>query len=312
MLLSRVAENVYWMARYLERAEDTARLINSMTSLLLDMPRDVELGWFALVKVINADELYDECYPDKRDERSVMRFLISDTLNPSSIVTCINAARENARVTRDIVPNEVWEQANELFHYTGENAKTATGRRKRNDFMSGLIRRCQTMIGIMMGTIPHDDAYQFLRIGRNLERADMSSRILDVAAANLLSEEEEFHPAFATVRWISVLRTLNAFQAYRRQGYLGVNGSDVLEYLLKEGDFPRSMGHSLTSIGECLSALPNPRGPRRHLNQLAKVLEALNTRRIRRSGLHRFIDDFQIGVGKVHESLTNTYFRDKG
>ncbi len=308
-MLSRVAENVYWMARYLERAEDTARLIDSMSNLLLDMPREVEVGWHELITVIGAEALYKDIYGDKIDERSVVKFLICDERNPSSIAACINAARENARVTRDIVPNEVWEQANELYHYTGERAKSSLGRRKRNDFIRGLIRRCQTMTGITMGTLPHDAAYQFLRIGRNVERADMSSRIIDVAAANLLSDEEDFNPAFATVRWISVLKSLNAFQAYRQQGYMGVNGPDVLDYLLNEKDFPRSMGHALQTIGDCFSTIPNPRGPRKCLNKLAKELSELNVKRIKRSGLHKFIDEFQVGINQIHESLTDTYFR---
>lgn len=308
-MLSRVAENVYWMARYLERAEDTARLINSMTNLLLDMPRDVELGWYELIKVVGVEKLYNEHYPDKTDERTVMRFLISDPRNPSGIVTCINAARENARVSRDIVPNEVWEQANELYHYSTEHAKGSVGRRKRNDFMSGLIRRCQTMTGIMMGTLPHDDAYQFLRIGRNLERADMSSRILDVAAAKLLSEEEDFNPAFATVRWISVLKSLNAFQAYRQQGFLGVNGANVLDYLLHKRHFPRSIGHCLEEVGGCFSAIHNPRVPRRHLNRLISELDEVNTKQLKRSSLHKFIDRFQVGIGQLHTAITDTYFR---
>ncbi len=308
-MLSRVAENVYWMARYLERAEDTARLVNSMTNLLLDMPREVELGWYELIKVIGAEALYNEHYPDKSDERTVMRFIISDTRNTNGIVTCINAARENARVSRDIVPNEVWEQANELYLYVAEYAKGSVGRRKRNDFMCGLILRCQTMTGVMMGTLPHDDAYQFLRIGRNLERADMSSRILDVAAANLLSDEDDFHPSFATVRWISVLKSLHAFQAYRQQGYLGVNGEDVLRYLIKQRDFPRSMGHCLGELGGCLKALPNTRLVSRHINQLIKTAEEFNTTRIKRSGLHKFIDEFQVGISNVHEALAETYFK---
>ncbi len=308
-MLSRVAENVYWMARYLERAEDTARLINSMSNLLLDLPRDVEVGWYELVRVIGAEEQFDEFYADKVEERSVIRFLISDARNHNSIVNCINAARENARVTRDIVTNDVWEQANELFHFTAEYAKGSISRRKRNEYLSGLIRRCQTMTGVMMGALPHDDAYQFIRIGRNLERADMSSRILDVAAAKLLAEEEDVNPAFATIRWISVLKSLNAFQAYRHKGYLGVNGADVLEYLFHERDFPRSMGHSLDAIGNCLSAIPNPRGPRRHLNSLIKRLDEIETKRLKRSGLHRFIDEFQVGIESIHTSLTDSYFR---
>jgi uncharacterized alpha-E superfamily protein len=308
-MLSRVAENVYWMARYLERAEDTARLINSMSNLLLDMPKDVEIGWYELLNVVGAEKLYNEHYPDKTDERTVMRFLICDTRNPGAIVTCINAMRENARVSRDIVPNEVWEQANELFLYSSEYAKASVSRRKRSDFMSGLIRGCQTMTGIMMGTLPHDDAYQFLRIGRNLERADMSSRIIDMAAARLLSEEEDFNPAFATVRWISVLKSLNAFQAYRQQGFLGVNGANVLDYLLHKRDFPRSMGHCLEEVGSCFAAIQNPEVPYTHLNKLLKELEAVNTKQLKRSGLHKFIDQFQVGVGQLHKAIADTYFR---
>ena len=308
-MLSRVAENVYWMARYLERAEDTARLINSMTNLLLDMPLEAEVSWYELIKVFGAEAHFKELYQDKQDERSIMRYLISDARNPSSIAVCINAARENARITRDIIPNEVWEQANELYHYSGEHAKAALGRRNRNNFMDGLVRRCQTMTGVMMGTLTHDAAYQFLRIGRNLERADMSSRILDVAAGNLLSDEEDFNPAFATVRWINVLKSLNAFQAYRLQGYLGVTASEVLDYLFHQQLFPRSVGHCLHEMGGCLSKIPNPRTPRRQLNQMIKQLEEVNTKRMKRSGLHRFIDDFQKSVSELHNVITDTYFR---
>ncbi len=308
-MLSRVAENVYWMARYLERAEDTARLINSMTNLLLDLPQEVEMTWYELIKVVGAQDHFKELYEDKRDERSVMRYLITELRNPSAIVVCINGARENARVTRDIIPNEVWEQANELFHYTAEYAKGSISRRKRNDFMDGLIRRCQTMTGVMMGTLSHDAAYQFLRIGRNLERADMSSRIIDVAAGNLLSDAEDFNPAFATVRWINVLKSLNAFQAYRLEGYLGVNGDDVLDYLFHQEHFPRSMGHSLKSVGGCLSNIPNPRVPRRQLNLLIKKLEEVNTKRMKRSSLHKFIDQFQVDIDQLHVAIADTYFR---
>jgi len=310
-VLSRVAENVYWMARYAERAEDTARLINSMTNLLLDLPFEAEVTWYELIKVVGAEEHYKELYQDKQDERTVMRYMIHEQFNPSSIVACIHAARENARVTRDIIPNEVWEQANELYYFSGEHAKAAVGRRNRNDFMSGLIRRCQTMTGIMIETLTHDAAYQFLRIGRNLERADMSSRIIDVAAGNLLSDEDEFNPTFATVRWIGVLKSLNAFQAYRLQGYLGVDGSDVLDYLFHQQLFPRSMGYCLREIGRCLSSIPNSGAPRRNLNRTVKQLAEANTRRLKRSGLHRFIDDFQKSVYELHRSITRTYFRYK-
>lgn len=308
-MLSRVAENVYWMARYVERAEDTARLINSMTNLLLDMPRNAEVGWYELTKVIGAEEQFDELHPDKQDERTVMHFLICDTRNTSSIAACIKAARENGRVTRDIIPNEVWEQLNELYHYTQERAKASIGRRKRDDFMRGLIRRCQTMTGILMGVLTHDAAYHFLRLGRNLERADMSSRIIDVAAANLLVDQEAQIPAYATVRWINVLKSLNAFQAYRLQGHVGVRGPFVLDYLFHERSFPRSMGHCLDAVAECLKQLPNPRVPRRYLNQAKRHLEEVKTARLSRKALHQFIDHFQVELGSLHNAIADTYFR---
>ena len=308
-MLSRVAENIYWMARYLERAEDTARLINSMSNLLLDLPRNAEVEWFELVKVIGGEEQFKEFYEDKQDERTVMRFLITDQRNPSAIITCIDAARESARVTRDIIPYEVWEQVNELYHFSREYAQGSIGRRKRNDFMSGLIRRCQTLIGISMGTLPHDDAYQFLLIGRNLERADMGSRIIDVGAAKLLPEEEEFNPAFATVRWISVLKSLNAFQGYRQQGLIGISGTDVLDYLLHNPEFPRSVKHCLEEVGGCLTRIHKPHTPRRQLNLLLKELEAVNTKQLKRSRLHKFVDQFQLGIGQLHNAVANTYFR---
>lgn len=308
-MLSRVAENTYWMARYLERAEDTARLINSTSNLLLDMPRNVNMEWYELIRVFGAEDTYNEVNQDVRDERTVMRFLITDKRNSSAIIPCINAARENARVTRDIFPYEVWEQMNELYHFSNEYARGSIGRRKRHAFMSGLIRRCQTMTGIAMGIMPHDASYQFFRLGRNLERADMSSRVIDVAAAQLLSEEEEVNPAFATVRWISVLKSLNAFQAYRQQGLVGINGAAILDYLVGSREFPRSIGCCLGEVGGCLKALPRPHSARRQLNLMIKKVDGVRTRSLRRSGLHKLIDQFQLGIGQLHTAVSNTYFR---
>lgn len=296
------------MARYLERAEDTARLINSMTNLLLDLPRNAEVEWYELIKVTGAEEQFTELFDARRDERSIMRFLISDPRNPSAIITCINMARENARVSRDLIPYEIWEQMNELFHYSSDNAKGSISRRRRGDFMSGLIRRCQTMTGIDMSTLPHDDAFRFLDMGYCLERADMSSRIIDVAVAKLLPEEEEINPAFATVRWISVLKSLNAFQAYRQQGFIGVNGTTVLDYLLHSGEFPRSIKHCLDAIGHCLTKIHKPQAARRSLDKLVAELEAIDTTKLKRSSLHRYIDDFQQDISLLHTAIYDTYF----
>jgi uncharacterized alpha-E superfamily protein len=137
----------------------------------------------------------------------------------------------------------------------------------------------------------------------------MSSRIIDVAAAKLLQDESEFNPAFATVRWISVLKSLNAFQAYRHQGSRSVSGSSVLEYLLHSHVFPRSIAHCLEEVGGCLTVLQKTNVPRRQLNLLLKELEGVDTKELRRSKLHGFIDQFQLGVGQLHGAIADTYFR---
>lgn len=307
-MLSRVAENIYWMARYLERIEDTARLINTMTNLLLDLPSHAEVEWQELIKVVGAEKAFAELYEGKPDEHSVMRFLISDRKHSGSLVNCIKMARENARVTRDMLPLEFWEQLNELHIYANEHVKGQIGRRKRNDVLSRLTRSCQGLTGVVLAALPHDDAYQFLRLGRNLERADMSSRILDVAAAQLLAEEDEFNPAFANLRWINVLKSLNAFQGYRQQGRVGVQGVYVVDYLLHNEDFPRSIRHCLLDLEACFGKVPKPEKAHKQLQVMKRQLDRIAKKHLKRSELHAFVDDLQLELGKLHGLITDAYF----
>ncbi len=307
-MLSRVAENIYWMARYLERIEDTARMINTMTNLLLDLPRDAEVEWHELVKVVGAEEEFTELFEDNHDEHAVMRFLISDRRHSGSLVNCIRSARENARVTRDILPLEFWEQLNELHIYASDHVKGQIGRRKRNDILTKLTRSCQGMTGVVLAALPHDDAYQFLRLGRNLERADMSSRILDVAAAQLLAEEDDINPAFSNLRWINVLKSLNAFQGYRQQGRIGVQGVYVVDYLLQNDAFPRSIRHCVRELEACCAKVPRPEAIQKQLQGMLKQLDRIAKQHLKRSQLHAFVDDLQLELGKLHTQITDTYF----
>lgn len=308
-MLSRVAENVYWMGRYLERVEDTARLVNSMTNLLLDLPRNVELGWYELIKVIGAEENFQQCFPDSRDERSVMMFLINDTRNAHSIASCVNYARENNRVTRDLIPFEVWEQVNELYHFVNKTGERALSRRQRNVYLRQVVLRCQTIMGILMGTITHDASYYFFRMGKNLERADMSSRIIDVAAGNLLGEEENHRSAFNGVRWMGVLRSLNAFQAYRLKGAIGVHSAEVLNFLFSDTQFPRSVGHCLESIRVHLELLPRCDECIASVKELSMQLQQSQGKKMTREIMHQFIDDLQLGLAQIHSCVSERYFR---
>ena len=217
-------------------------------------------------------------------------------------------ARENARVTRDLLPLEFWEQLNELHIYANEHVKGQIGRRKRNDVLTRLMRACQGLTGVVLAALPHDDAYQFLRLGRNLERADMSSRILDVAAAELLAEEDEFNPAFANLRWVNVLKSLNAFQGYRQQGRIGVQGAYVVDYLLQNEAFPRSIRHCVLDLKACCVKVPRPDAIQQQLDGMLKQLDGIATKRLKRSELHAFVDDLQLELGTLHQLITDSYF----
>ena len=214
-MLSRVAENIYWMARYIERAENIARLINVNTNLLLDLPKSANVGWVPIIEILGSGQLFNEQY-DTPDERNVLRFIISDQKNSGSIVSSLNSARENARTIRDIIPRESWERINDLFMVAKSNAQSGIARKHRYDYLSSVITGAQTITGQLAGTMLHDVGYDFLRMGRNLERTDMTTRIIDVRSGDLLEHEHEALTPYESIQWMSVLKSLTAYQMYRR------------------------------------------------------------------------------------------------
>ncbi|MGA9990967.1 MAG: alpha-E domain-containing protein, partial [Thiobacillaceae bacterium] len=232
-MLSRVAESLYWMTRYLERAENTARLINGTSQVVLDLPRGASFSWNNLVSVVGLDELFHESYA-QADENSVIRFLILDARNPSSILCCIQNARENTRTFREVLPAESWERINSLYLFLERNAARATqGRLARYEVLNEVIERRQSIIGLLMGSMSMDLAYQFIRLGLNLELADMSTRIIDVNSAVLLPREGSTE-AEAERLWMATLNALSAYQMYRRHVSVHVRGRQVLDFVLKD------------------------------------------------------------------------------
>jgi uncharacterized alpha-E superfamily protein len=185
-MLSRVAENLYWMTRYLERAENTARLINATTQVVLDLPRGASFGWDVLLKVAGLDDLFRKAYTEHH-ETSIMRFLISDESNPGSILSCIRYARENCRTLREVLPRLAWERINALYLFINSRASQAVERSRRYDILEEMIERRQSVIDLLTDCMSHDVAYQFIKLGRFIERADMTTRIVDIHAAVLAS-----------------------------------------------------------------------------------------------------------------------------
>ena len=307
-MLSRVAENLYWMARYLERAENTARFINSTTQVLLDLPRGASFGWDVLLKAAGLDALYDEHY-GKPNEADIMRFLILDERNPSSIVASIHSARENTRTFREVLPMEIWERINGLYLYIRDNAGRATqGRGPRWEVLNGVIERRQSIIGLLTGSMSHDLAYQFLKLGRNVERADMTTRILDVNSAVRLPMEGAAAETARERLWMSTLNALSAYQMYRQHVGVHVEGPAVVGFLLADPHFPRTVRHCLGEIENCLCDLVNYEAPLNVARHAWKRLEAMRFDDFTPESLHENLDQMQKDLAELHTVISRQYF----
>jgi len=306
-MLSRVAENLYWMARYLERAENTARLINSTTQTVLDLPRRASFGWDGLLRVAGLDNLYGQYYGEANED-DIMRFLIADERNPSSIVSCIHNARENTRTFREVLPMEIWERINSLYLYAQKNAQAALkGRGKRWEVLNGIIERRQSVIGLLMGSMSQDVAYQFIKLGRNIERADMTTRIVDVNSAVRLPDDAPGVEALRERLWMNTLNALSAYQMYRQHVGVHVNGPDVVRFLLADAHFPRTLQHCLAEIESCLTVLSNYKVPMAVARMAWRRLEAMVYDPMS-SELHAQIDHLQSDLAALHEAITRQYF----
>lgn len=295
------------MSRYLERAENTARMLLAFNSMTLDMPRHERLSWRGLVAVTGMQSIFDEHY-QREDERNCVKFLIADTYNPSSIHACLWATRENVRTTRDQVPTEAWEVINELFLFVKDNLDAGLAKRSRYEFLSSVVERCQMLTGLLAGCMSHDAGYDFIRVGRNLERADMATRQIEVGALQLLEGFDPTEP-YGGLLWTSVLRYQSAFQMYRQNVRRRVNGPAVLRFLLQNDPFPRSVLHSLTEVASALERLPRNELPlRTALQAVRHTRDADVDGLIRKNQVIPFLESLQLEIGELHQDIVDNWF----
>ncbi|MBI2384058.1 MAG: alpha-E domain-containing protein [Gammaproteobacteria bacterium] len=308
-MLSRVADNLYWFGRYLQRAENTARLVNVHAHLLLDIPRKLELGWAPLVHILGAGQDFESRHGEC-GETNVVRFLLLDPDNPASIASSLHRAREILRTVRDCAPREAWEHLNDLHMFVQERGEKALPRAKRLEFLNSVIDHALLIYGLLASNMSRDVGFQFLRLGTNLEQADMTTRIMDVRSSSLIQPQaaEDLSP-FQNIQWMSVLRSLEAYQMYRRHVRTRVTGASVLRFLLQNREFPRSVMFCLTTAGSTLPRLPANRAVERALERTRGVVQDADMEKLVESGLHELLDEIQIGLGQVHEALTAAYFR---
>ena len=314
-MLARVAERIFWLARYLERAENTARLINVYSKLLLDLPRGTKIGWESLIDIIGNRAVFDSIYSEP-NEQNVTKFLLTDSRNLSSIFSTIELARENARTTREILPSATWERINGLHLRAREIEGARLSRSATTALMQDLIEQSQILTGVLSGSMSHNHAYDFMRMGRMLERADMTTRIVDAGTGALFKNEDvELHPeapglpdTYDSILWMSVLKSLSAYQMYRQYSLDKVEGSEVVSFLIKDAFFPRSVTHCLMDIEHCLPKLPRSDEVLRAILATRRNTDNLDVRAMSKLALHNFMDELQIEFSGIYEAIASTWF----
>jgi uncharacterized alpha-E superfamily protein len=301
VLLSRVAENLYWAARYLERAEDTARIVLQHTNVIIDLPQSVSLDWRPLLAILGDPDIEH----DMVHEITIVNHLSCDTLNPSSIAACVVAARENFRTTREVLPRAAWQAINDLFLYVADRCDEAVPRSSRAKYLSYVIGESQRIVGILAGTMSRDAAYSMLRLGRNIERADMTTRVLDVRAGTLIGSDG----AFDDIQWIGVLQSLSALQMYRRASRSPLDGNSVVRFCLQSREFPRSVAHCLREVAHGVGILPARAEVGAAGEKAAELVAGLDLDDISGVHLHQLMDELQHAIGDIHTAVSDGYFR---
>ena len=307
-MLSKVAERVYWTARYLERVESTARLVSIYDKLMFDLPRTVNIGWYNLIIINGVEAGFNDQYT-VRDERNVMKYLLGERSNSGSMVSSLISIRENIRTTRDVVPLEIWELINELSMYVADNLQQGINRSKRHEFLEEVIKGCQQILGLIYGAMPHDAAWEFMRLGRYLERADMTTRNLDAGVATVLQVAEDEHSINAKqIIWGNVLRSLNADQSYRRTCKASVSGKLVVQYLLVNEEFPKSVGYCISALIRACKKLPHSQNLLSELKKIRAKITVDVKNQPSGEDLREYLNDLQILIGNLHFSISQEWF----
>ncbi|MEB3331848.1 MAG: alpha-E domain-containing protein [Synechococcaceae cyanobacterium] len=309
-MLSRVADSLYWINRYLERAENISRFVEVSEAMALDCPAGSAEPWLPLIDASGDREAFDALHPHGTPE-DVVHFLVREEANSSSVVNCIAYARENARQIREVITTEMWEQMNG-FYWTMQEG--SFWEQPPQEQLREVRRACQLFYGITDATLSRDLSWQFSRLGRLLERTDKTTRILDVKYFLLLPTHEEVGGVLDELQWIALLRTAGAYQMFRQSQQQAIAPEAVARFLLLDPIFPRSVRYCLERISETLriirgSAVPAAPDELECLSGL--TLARWSYTRIDElvaSGLHEAIDQLQQDLNRLHLLIEDRYF----
>lgn len=310
-MLSRVAESVYWMARYVERAENLARFIDVTQTLILDQPQEAPEQWEPLVRTTGDEEYFAEHYGEPTED-NVVRFLTFDREYGNSIIASLSAARENARTVREAISSEAWEQLNDFYHFVQDAASSCNGQ-PHSDFFEEVKQHSHQFNGIVDATLTRGEGWQFANLGRLLERADKTTRILDVKYFTLLPRVQDVGTTLDDLQWSAVLRSVSAFEAFRKR-YQTITVHRVVEFLILEPSFPRTVSFCVRGANDSLHQITGSapgtyqNDPERLLGQLHSELVYADVDTIINQGLHELIDRLQVRLNETGEAIHETFF----
>jgi uncharacterized alpha-E superfamily protein len=310
-MLSRVADSLYWINRYVERAENISRFVEVSEAMALDCPPGSAEPWLPLIDASGDRELFDRLYPEGRPEQ-VVDFLVRSEGNPNSVVNCMAIARENARQIRDVITTEMWEQLNDIYWTLLDNE--GFWKQPPQEQLRDIRRACQLFYGITDATLSRDLSWQFSRLGRVLERAEKTTRILDVKYFLLLPSPDEVGGVLDELQWISLLRSAGAYQMFRQSRQQAIEPKAVASFLLLDPIFPRSVRYCLERINDTLKivrgqAVPGAPDDLECLSGLTLArwsytrIDALIA-----GGLHESIDALQSDLNRLHDLIEQRYF----
>lgn len=310
-LLSRSAEAIFWMARYVERAENIARILDVNLNLQLDSGQSPVDQWRPMFEVSGDEEEFDARYPSPT-AGSVMRFMTFDSTYRNSIANCLYVARENGRTVREIISSEMWEQLNRYYLFV-KSANPDKVLKNPSDFYREIRRASHLFEGLSWSTMSHSEAWNFATLGRMIERADQTSRILDVKYFVLLPKAEDVGTPVDDIQWAAVLKSVSGFEMYRKL-YGALAPATIVEFLIMNGEFPRSIVHCLKAAREALYTITSTSpdtyrlGSERLLSKLSSDLRYADTREIVISGLHEYLDRLQVRFNEVGEAIHEDFF----
>lgn len=311
-MLSRVADSIFWMSRYIERAENTARMVDVNLQLQLDLPTYSHEQWEPMIMVTGDDAVFRERYGDAT-RSNALEFLTFDSQNPNSILSCVAAARENARTVREIISSEMWEEINRFYLFVRDPGARNRVAGEAHQFYQEIKRTSHLIGGTQNETMPHGEAWHFSRLGRFLERADKTTRIVDVKYFLLLPSADDVGRPVDDLQWSALLRSASALEAYRK-AFGRVSAANVVGFLLFDREFPRSVHRCASVTQESLHAITgtplrrfsNP--AERSIGRLVSDLDYTDVAEVIAGGLHQFIDDLQAQLNTVGEDVTRTFF----